>query len=97
MQNDILKLLTEIAHTERTPEEEAALIAKLAKTLPTSFVSEARKTALAQRAHEDTPDGYKAFYELIHGFPPPRHVVDEIELVHKSHAEGVGTVVFAAR
>ena len=97
MQNDILKLLTEIAHTERTPEEEAALIAKLAKTLPTSFVSEARKTALAQRAHEDSPEGYKAFYELIHGFPPPRHVVDEIELVHKSHAEGVGTVVFAAR
>ena len=97
MQNDILKLLTEIAHTERTPEEEAALIAKLAKTLPTSFVSEARKTALAQKAHEDTPDGYKAFYELIHGFSPPRHVVDEIELVHKSHAEGVGTVVFAAR
>ena len=48
MQNDILKLLTEIAHTERTPEEEAALIAKLAKTLPTSFVSEARKTALAR-------------------------------------------------
>jgi len=66
MQNDILKLLTEIAHTERTPEEEAALIAKLAKTLPTSFVSEARKTAWAQDAQEYSIEGYKAFYKLIH-------------------------------
>jgi len=94
---DILKLLGDIAHTKRTPEEHAELIKKLAETLPTSFVSEARKDVLAQRAHEDSPEGYAAFYELIHGFPPPRHVKQEVGMVHKSHSEGVGTVVFAAR
>ena len=94
MQNDILKLLTEIAHTERTPEEEAALIAKLAKTLPTSFVSEARKTALAQKAQEYSIEGYKAFYELIHGRTPPAHVVREVEEFISADS---GTIIFAWR
>ena len=94
---DILQLLSKIANTERTPEELDALVKQLASTLPASFISEERKNLLATDARSDTPEGYKAFYELIHGFTPPRHVANEIELVHKSHKEGVGTVVFAAR
>ena len=63
---DILQLLSKIANTERTPEELDALVKQLASTLPASFISEERKNLLATDARNDTPEGYKAFYELIH-------------------------------
>ena len=94
---DVLKLLSGIASQEHTPEERNAIIEKLAKTLPRAFVSEQIKNVLAQRAHEDSPDGYKAFYELLHGFPPPEHIMQEIHAIYKAHAEGIGCLVFAWR
>lgn len=31
-----------------------------------------RKFQLAEKARQDSVEGYKAFYELLHGFPRPR-------------------------
>lgn len=56
-----------------------------------------RKFQLAEKARQDSVEGYKAFYELLHGFPPPPHIVKEIEVIYKAHDEGVGSVVFAWR
>lgn len=94
---DVLKILSDLSKIQRTPEEMAALVLQLAKTLPTSFIEEERKNILAADAKIDSPQGYSAFYELIHGFPPPAHVGKEVEMIHTSHTEGIGTVVFAAR
>jgi hypothetical protein len=94
---DIISELTKIAKVERTPEEQAALVKLLAEKLPKGVVQEARKAVLAQEAKSDSPQGYAAFYELIHGFTSPKHVMEQVTLIHKSHGEGVGTVVFAAR
>lgn len=56
-----------------------------------------KKNQLITRARVDSVEGYKAFYELLHGFTPPLHVVREIETIYKAHEEGIGSVVFAWR
>ena len=55
------------------------------------------KNELAKKARVDSVEGYCAFYELLHGFPPPEHIVREISIIYKAHNEGVGSVVFAWR
>lgn len=69
----------------------------LAEKLPSGAVQEALKDGLAQGARQDSAEGYASFYELVHGFKPPRHVMEQVGMICKSHVEGVGTVVFAAR
>lgn len=62
-----------------------------------SLIDINHRNELADRARADSVDGYKAFYELLHGFPPPEHIIREIECIYKAHGEGVGAVVFAWR
>lgn len=56
-----------------------------------------RRLKLAEAAKADTVQGYCAFYELAHGFKPPKHVVREIETIYRAHGEGVGAIIFAWR
>lgn len=61
------------------------------------LVNADKRYKLIDRAKVDSVDGYCAFYELIHGFPPPQHVKSEIEIIYKAHSEGVGSIIFAWR
>lgn len=94
---DPIQILSELASQPRTPEETAALVAQLARTLPRDFVDEAYKNGLAGKAHDDSPAGYAAFYELLYGFKPPAHIMREIENIFYAHAEGVGALTWAWR
>ena len=94
---NFIESLSELIAAAKTPEEYDALLAKLAQTLPASFVDEQYKNVLAQRAHTDSPEGYAAFYELIHSFPPPEHVMREIQTIYRAHEQGIGSVIFAWR
>ncbi|MEW6242014.1 MAG: hypothetical protein AB1564_14515 [Chloroflexota bacterium] len=94
---DPIQILAELASKERTPEETAALVAELARTLPKDFVDEAYKNGLAGLAHQDSPAGFAAFYELLYGFKPPRHIVREIDNIFRAHEEGIGALTFAWR
>ena len=55
------------------------------------------KNALIEKAREDSPNGYRAFYTLLHGFAPPEHVEREIATIFHAHSEGIGSVIFAWR
>ena len=59
------------------------------------------KDELAKMAHqnepEGSPDGYFAFYELIHGFPPPKHVRTWIYDIFDAHREGKGYTLLGFR
>lgn len=56
-----------------------------------------RPGLLVLAAREDTPEGYKAFYELVFGTPPPRHSVDWIHSVYRARAEDKGAIIQAFR
>jgi len=46
---------------------------------------------------EDTPGGFAAFYELIHGNKLPEHAKRWIEHIYGAHDEGVGALLWAWR
>lgn len=56
-----------------------------------------KRNQLIDQARIDSPLGYRAYYELIHGFLPPLHVMREIETIYRAHGEGVGSIIFAWR
>lgn len=56
-----------------------------------------RELELIEKAKTDSPEGYKAFYELLYGFPPPEHIMLEIEEIYKAHDEGIGALIWAWR
>ncbi len=72
------------------PEERGAFIKRAAAGIPVSVLD-------AAAAHSDSPEGYIAFYTLIHGFPPPAHVVSEVKSVFKAHSEGKGYTLIGWR
>lgn len=45
---------------------------------------------LIQLAQQDTPEGFFAFYEGIHGMSPPPHVKDWVHSIYKAHNRGLG-------
>jgi hypothetical protein len=100
--NNFIKLLQEILATSKTPEEYNARLDELADKLKGSeqaikYIDDLHRIGLAQKARKDSPEGYAAFYELIHGFPPPLHIMREIEVIYKAHNQGIGSVIFAWR
>lgn len=101
---DYLGLVNELAKSleGKTQEEQDRILAELRKNeqfiaFAKSALDEDTKNRLAIKAKTDSPEGYAAFYELIHSFPPPPHIMREIELIYKAHADGVGSVIFAWR
>lgn len=49
------------------------------------------------RTSEDV-EGYQAFYELVHGHPPPRHVVDVyMRTIFEADEDEKGALIFASR
>ncbi len=50
-----------------------------------------------RKAQEDTPDGFLAFYTLIHGIAPPKHAMGWIRELYNVPADKVGTVIEAFR
>lgn len=93
MTQDLLKLKS-IAENE--PEKFREILQKNPELLE-KLLDINKRNELAKAARVDGLDGYCAFYELMHGFPPPEHVRKEIEVIYKSHEQGVGSVVFAWR
>ncbi len=81
---------------EKDPDKLREILLKNPQLL-NQLVDIDNRNKLAARARVDSVDGYCAFYELIHGFPPPDHVIQEIATIYKAHNEGVGSVVFAWR
>lgn len=56
------------------------------------------KILLGQMAlAEDSPEGFEAFYELIHGNKLPKHAKAWIEHIYGAHEEGVGALLWAWR
>ena len=93
MTQDLLKLKK---MAESDPDKFREVLLNNPKLLET-LLDINKRNELAEKARMDSVEGYKAFYELMHGFPPPEHVVREIEVIYRAHDEGVGSVVFAWR
>ena len=56
------------------------------------------KESLAKKVREeDNPEAFAAFCELLDGFPPPPHVMRQVEKMYEDHERGVGTVNLASR
>lgn len=56
-----------------------------------------RALLVAAARGSDTPAGFFAFYELVHGHRPPWHVRKMIESIYAGKAEDRGTLIFAFR
>lgn len=54
------------------------------------IVDEQKTMELVQRTREDTPDGFFAFYEGLHGIEPPSQVKRWIEEIYAAHEKGLG-------
>ena len=89
-----LQYLRELIHTD--PDKLRALLLD-SPDLLNSLVQIDKKNTLIEKAREDSPEGYRAFYTLLHDFPPPEHVEREIATIFHAHSEGVGSVIFAWR
>ena len=48
---------------------------------------------LLERVKHDTPDGYCAYYEGVHGIKPPWQIVKWVEGIYAAHAEGKGYTI----
>lgn len=75
---------------ETAEEAEAFLSA-----LPDDLMAKVGYAAVAQGS--DSPDGYLAFYRLVHGRRPPKHVMEWVREVYEAREKGKGTVVEAFR
>lgn len=103
--DDEARLMASIASLAKIadlPEEERkATIARLADefTLEQLLATQAAviKGTLHLRARAFTLTGYCCFYELMHGFPPPEHVVREVECALAAYAEDKGAEILAFR
>ena len=85
--NDILTELAQLA--EQHPEA----VAKAFSQAPEDarfVLDSARQMELARLCHADTPEGYEAFYEGVHGIKPPRHIMRQVRKLFQAHAEGKG-------
>lgn len=89
-----LQYLRELIHTD--PDKLRALLLE-SPDLLNSLVEIDKKNTLIQKAREDSPEGYAAFYTLLHDFSPPDHVQREIDGIFADHSEGIGSVIFAWR
>lgn len=89
MTPDPLELLKQVARTATSAEQREALLDELAQKIPEGFLEEQHKFVLATKAREDKPDGFFAFYELIHGIHMPDHLRLETQDAFKAHAKGV--------
>src|SRR3990167_4501022 len=49
-----------------------------------------REQELVLLARVDSPEGFEAFYELIHKIKPPRHIMRSVRGIYKAHEEGKG-------
>ena len=90
--DETLQLLAEIAgkYERGTPEYDAA-VSELARRLPSSKVQEDIRTGLATACHQDTPEGFEAFYELLYGFRLPVNTGKRwVASIFKAHDEGKG-------
>lgn len=77
-----LEILAKIA-AETKPEDYDKVAEQLAKALPCSFVNELL-------ARSDTPEGYAAYYEAIHGNRASNKIMRSIRKMFKSHGDGRG-------
>ena len=50
----------------------------------------AGKYRLIEKAHENSPEGYCAYYEGKYGFAPPWQVKRWVEKIYRGHSEGLG-------
>ena len=97
MTQNLMKDIMGIYEVAKTDPQKAQVLIQQNKQLFELLVSVDRKNKLAEKARQDSVDGYCAFYELLHGFVPPEHVIREISVIYKAHEEGIGSVVFAWR
>lgn len=93
MTQDLLKLKK---MAESDPEKFRELLLKNPELLE-KLLDINKRNELAKLARVDSVEGYCAFYELVHGFIPPEHIVREIQTIYGAHEEGIGSVVFAWR
>lgn len=58
-----------------------------------AIVDEQREVEILLRVKSDSPEGYFAFYEGIHGIIPPWQVATWIREIYKGHEQGLGYTV----
>lgn len=64
----------------------------------TPDVTQYRHALLVAAARgSDSPEGFYAFYELIHGHPPPRHIQTMVRAIYTAKSEDKGALIFAFR
>jgi hypothetical protein len=72
-----------------TPEQYTEFVSRLASTLSTDSLIEARKSGLRVIAAEtDGYDNFLAYYELIHGAPLVQHDLEPTRLAFEAHESG---------
>ena len=85
--NDIL---TELAQLAEQHPEAVALAFSQAPEDARFVLDSARQMELARLCHADTPEGYEALYEGLHNIKPPKHIMKQVRMACKAHAEGKG-------
>lgn len=96
--NETEKLLKELNDLIMLDPDKAKQVFDAHPELTLPVLGELHKQDLAQRVrHDDSPESWAAFCELIDGARPPRHVMKQIKRVYSDHKAGVGTVIHAFR
>lgn len=88
--DDLFKELSNISAREQAGEISHEEALSLVSKLPKDVLKQATNLALVPQAKKDTPEGFFAFYEILHGFAPPDHVKSEISEIFLAHEEGRG-------
>jgi len=86
--DEFWQLIQDIAN--KPSDERVKLIALAAQKLPSALLDAKYSEGLAQEARKDSVEGYCAFYEGIHGFRPPEHILSEVEKIFEAHDKGMG-------
>ncbi len=96
--NETEKLLKELNDLIMLDPDKAKAVFDAHPELTLPVLGELHKQDLAARVrHDDSPESWAAFCELIDGARPPRHVMRQIKRVYSDHKAGVGTVIHAFR
>jgi len=88
-----LELYEQLAQlVQKHPAEFEAVVKEHPEWLQ-AIMDEKRELDLLVRCKRDTPDGFFAYYEGLHGIEPPWQVKMWIEEIYKAHEEGLGFTV----
>ena len=82
---------------EERQEVADSVVASLDDETAQSLLDRIKRNDLAEKAREDSVDGFAAFYEVIWSRPLPQHAREWVEAMHSAKKKGKGIVIEAFR